>query len=178
MHRPAVCTVRIAPEIIMTRSDRARLEGLLREHEPIRSWKAVAFLVGEMARARLVDDDEIGPTVVTIHSRVAFREDSDGDAMVATLTLPGERGLYQDAMSVLTASGAALLGLSEGQSITFVAPDGRKRTIAVDKVLYQPQAARAREGYRGRRSAGRVDDCNRRAIQAYRRRGSGPAAQH
>jgi hypothetical protein len=116
--------------------------------------------------------------VVTIHSRVAFREDGHGDTTVATLTLPGERGLYQDAMSVLTPTGAALLGLSEGQSITFMAPDGHKKTIAVDKVLYQPQAARARDGLRRRRSDSEPSERNRRAVQTYRRRGIGPAAQH
>ncbi|TXL72681.1 hypothetical protein FHP25_24315 [Vineibacter terrae] len=144
MIHAAVRTADIAPEIIMTERDHARLDNLLREHASIRSWKAVVFLTGEMKRARIIADDEIDETVVTLHTRVAFLDDYSDEPTIVTLTLPGERGLYVDAISVLTPPGAALLGLSEGQSITYAAPDGGVKTITVTKVLFQPQAVRTR----------------------------------
>ncbi len=151
MIHAAVRTADIAPAIIMTERDHARLENLLREHASIRSWKAVVFLIGEMKRARIIADDEIDETVVTIHARVAFLDDYGDEPTIVTLTLPGERDLYVDAISVLTPPGAALLGLSEGQSITYAAPDGGVKTITITKVLFQPQAVRTRavRGLRG-----------------------------
>lgn len=151
MNRAMLRGVGALPEITMTRRDHSRLESLLREHAPIRSWKAVAFLIEEMDRAKILADDQIEPTVVTIHARVAFREDGRDDTMVASLTLPGERDLYPDAMSILTPTGAALIGLSEGQSIGFTAADGRAKTVTVAKVLYQPQAVRPRARHVARR---------------------------
>ncbi|MCC7049880.1 MAG: GreA/GreB family elongation factor [Alphaproteobacteria bacterium] len=130
------------PDIKITKRDIARLERLLQEHSPIRSWKAVAFLTGEMDRATIIADEEADPTLVTIGARAAFRDDDRNETNVATLTLPGTRALYADAISILTPVGAALIGLSVGQSMTYAAPDGRVKTITVTSVLHQPQAAR------------------------------------
>lgn len=130
------------PDIKITSRDLARLESLLQEHAPIRSWKAVAFLTGEMKRATIIADDEAEPTRVTIGTRVAFREDDRNETTVVTLTLPGARDLYPDAISILTPAGAALIGLSVGQSIPYAAPDGRVKTITVTKVLNQPEVTR------------------------------------
>jgi regulator of nucleoside diphosphate kinase len=140
MHRTFQRGVNASTDIILTRGDHARLEKLLREHAPIRSWKAVAFLIEKMEAATIVDDEEIEPIVVTMNARVAFREDDNNDTTIATLTLPGAGGLYPDALSVLTPIGAALIGLAEGQSSVCKTPEGLPRTITVVDVLYQPQA--------------------------------------
>jgi regulator of nucleoside diphosphate kinase len=128
-----------APNIKITKRDMNRLESLLHDHAAIRSWKAVAFLVGELDRATVVADEEIEPTVVTIGARVAFRQDGRDETTVVTLALPGMRDLYPDAISILTPVGAALIGLSVGQSIAFAGPDGRGHRLTVTALLHQPQ---------------------------------------
>jgi regulator of nucleoside diphosphate kinase len=92
-------------------------------------------------RASVVSDDEIASDVVTMRSRVTFR-DCDEAPETVTLVYPGELHLYEDALSVLTPLGAALLGLSKGQSISFPKPQGGMRTITIRDVASQPEAAR------------------------------------
>jgi regulator of nucleoside diphosphate kinase len=130
------------PEIQITRANRQLLNQILADHAPIRSWRAVEFLVRELTRATIVDDDIAPADVVTMRSRVSFREEGGSAAEMVTLTYPGESGLYEDAMSVLTPLGAALLGLSKGQSISDPKPDGGMRTITIIEIRYQPEAAR------------------------------------
>jgi regulator of nucleoside diphosphate kinase len=131
-----------APEIQITRSNRQQLDQLLADHAPIRSWRAVEFLVRELMRAAVVDDVETPDDVVTMRSRVSFREEGCEAIETVTLVYPGESDMYEDAISVLTPLGAALLGLSEGQSISYPRPHGGMKTITVIALLYQPEAQR------------------------------------
>lgn len=139
------------PEIRITKADRSRLELLLATHNGIWSWRAVEFLVRELRRSTVVRDREIPADTVTMRSRVEFGVQDDPIPQVATLVYPGERDLYDDAMSVLTPVGAALIGLSEGQAISYPAPDGSPKTIKVLRILYQPEASRRADKATSRR---------------------------
>jgi regulator of nucleoside diphosphate kinase len=133
-----------APRILITKSDRQQLDQLLSDHAPIRSWRAVELLVRELLRANIVEDDLIPDNVVTMRSQVSFREDGNERIKTVTLAYPGESSMYDDAASVVTLVGASLLGLSEGQSISYPRPNAGMGTITVVKVIYQPEAARRR----------------------------------
>jgi regulator of nucleoside diphosphate kinase len=133
--------IKSLPEIKVTKADRGKLDTMLAHHSPIRSWKAVEILVRELLRAEIVDEHEVPAQVVRMGSRVEFREAGDELSIVATLVYPGDSGLYDDAVSVLTPIGAILLGLSEGQSMPYSGPDGKPKTISVMKVLRQQAAA-------------------------------------
>ncbi len=127
------------PDIKVTKWDLGRLQHLLGIHATTWSWKAVEFLVRELMRAHIVDEKDVPNDIVTMRSRVAFRVgDSDLD-QVATLAYPGDRDYYDDALSVLTPVGAALIGVSEGQSIAYPAPDGRLASLRVVKIMSQPE---------------------------------------
>ena len=130
------------PEIQITMDNRQRLNQLLADHAPIRSWRAVEFLIRELRRASVVADEEISGDVVTMRSRVRFQEAGNSAPETVTLVYPGESHLYEDALSILTPLGAALLGLSEGQTISYPRPQGGLRAIRVTEVLEQPEAAR------------------------------------
>jgi regulator of nucleoside diphosphate kinase len=129
------------PEIKVTKADLGKLDVMLAHRSPIRSWKAVEILVRELLRAKIVGEHQIPVDVVTMGSRVEFREAGNELSTVATLVYPGDSGSYDDAVSVLTPIGALLLGLSEGQSMPYSGPDGKLKSISVMKVLHQPEAA-------------------------------------
>ena len=142
MSYSASTIIESAPEIQITRGNRQQLDQLLADHAPVRSWRAVEFLVRELMRAEVVDDAEAPDDVVTMRSRVSFREEGCETVETVTLVYPGESAMYDDAISVLTPLGAALLGLSEGQSISYPRPHGGMKTITVITLLYQPEAQR------------------------------------
>lgn len=129
------------PEIQLTRRDFARLDQLTATPASGEASRAVEFLVRELSRARVVETDRIGPNVVTMHSEVLFRDEEAGRERAVTLVYPREHAGLDGALSVLTPLGAALIGLSEGQSVSFDTIDGAPRRVTVVKVLKQPEAS-------------------------------------
>lgn len=128
------------PAIVVTKRDFGKLNNVIGDYAPIISWDAVRFLLGELARARVVDNEHIPPTNVTMGSQVEIRERHTGETRLATLTYPAEQRLYRDAVSVLTPLGAALLGLPKEQSIQYIDSDGKEMMVEVLQILHQPEA--------------------------------------
>lgn len=128
------------PEIQLTRRDFGRLDQLTATQGSPESHRVIDFLVRELSRARVVDAEEIGSDVVTMYSEVRFRDEESGRERVVTLVFPREHAVHDGALSVLTPLGAALIGLREGQSITFETLDGRTRRVTVLRVLSQPDS--------------------------------------
>jgi regulator of nucleoside diphosphate kinase len=123
------------PDIALTRRDLGRLDTLLGSEVLARIGKVGAFLLDEITRARILADRESPPTLVTMGAIVRFRDDDSGRTLVARLVYPREVMADQHHVSVLTPVGAALLGLSEGQSIDYETIDGRLKTLTVLKVV-------------------------------------------
>jgi regulator of nucleoside diphosphate kinase len=142
MNHPPSLQADSAPDIKITRGNLRRLDSLLASHAGEWSWRAVEYLARELMRSTVVDDREIPANTVTMRSRVEFRAEGIGVRQVATLVYPGESGLYDDAISILTPVGAALIGLAEGQSISYAMRGGKPATISVTQMLYQPEASR------------------------------------
>lgn len=128
------------PEIRVTESDLNNLKHLLSIHGTRWSWRAVEFLVRELMRAEILDDGTVPANVVTMGSRVEYREQGQSSSQVVTLSYPGEREFFDDAISILTPVGAALLGLAAGQSICYAGPDGHPVTVKILRVMSQPEA--------------------------------------
>lgn len=127
------------PAITIARSEHARLSNLadmLTERDP----HVADQLAAELDRARIVEDAQMAPGVIRIGSIAQFH--LNGEALqTAELVLPKDADISSQRVSVLTPVGAALLGLSAGQSIEWVARDGRVRHISVAAV--QDRAADA-----------------------------------
>lgn len=98
---------------------------------------AAAMLANELIRATVVTPRAIPPSVATMHSRLEFRDDVTWNVRCVTLVYPDEDDGEADRMSVLSPEGAALIGLSEGRSITWRTPKGW-RSLTLLRVLYQP----------------------------------------
>ena len=121
------------PSIHITGRDFGRLDVLLANLAARAKTPVLTFLQNELDRARLVDESAMATPFVRIGSRVLFKDES-GKSYCLTLSLPGESWDGSDAISVLTPVGAALLGLSQGQSIAYETPDCRIKTITVLEV--------------------------------------------
>lgn len=128
------------PPICLTTRDFAQLDRLLRTYARTHPCRAAEILKTELARAKIVETADIAPNVVRMHSQVRLRDEHSDRDRVVTLVYPAERGSTRDALSILTSLGAALIGLSQGQEITFTGPDGRTRHVLVVKVLGQIDA--------------------------------------
>jgi regulator of nucleoside diphosphate kinase len=103
------------------------------------SAQAAQFLAMEIERARLIEPEAAGSELVTMDARVRFRDDVTGQERTVTLVYPGEADIAAGRLSVLTPVGAALIGLSTGQSIV---ADGcsRRRSNAQEICVSGAQA--------------------------------------
>lgn len=120
------------PAITMTRSDRERLWRLAESHVA-KSPDVGDVLMAELERARVVEDARIPADVVRMGSTLRFTSDLGEDRRV-TLVFPGEADIAEGKISILTPIGAALIGLSQGQSIDWTARDGRVHRLTVETV--------------------------------------------
>jgi regulator of nucleoside diphosphate kinase len=127
------------PDIQLTRRDFSRLDLLTAAPAGGGSRRVVDFLVDELSRAHVVDADRIAPNIVTMHSEVVFRDEESGRERTVTLVYPNEHAAHDAALSVLTPLGAALVGLAEGQTMSFETSDGTARHVTIVKVLSQPK---------------------------------------
>lgn len=120
------------PPITITRSDQDRLL-LLSETLATRNPAVADQLLAELDRARVVSDERIGDNVVRMGSSLRFTTDAGEDHSV-TLVFPGEADIAAGKISIFTPIGAALIGLTAGQSIDWPARDGRTHRLTVESV--------------------------------------------
>jgi len=130
---PAVARNRSVPNIVVSDSDCDRLTDLATASLE-RLPDVAEELLSEMERARVVSEDEVPADVVRMGSTVTFRSD-DGHERTLTLVYPADESLDAHRLSVMTPVGAALIGLSEGQPISWTARDGREHRLTVTKVV-------------------------------------------
>ncbi|WP_218042872.1 nucleoside diphosphate kinase regulator [Steroidobacter gossypii] len=90
----------------------------------------VDFLAQELNRAEVVADDQC-PNIVRVGSLVAYRDGANDRYRTVRLVWPLEADVNRNRISVLSPVGAALLGMSPGQSITWPRPVGEPRTLTV-----------------------------------------------
>jgi regulator of nucleoside diphosphate kinase len=124
------------PAIMISDTDYDRLVSLAAAAED-RVPDVASVLQSEMARASVVAADDLPGDVVRMGSTAVIV--ADGQQRRVTLVYPGEADFAQGKVSILTPIGAALIGLSPGQSIAWTARDGRQHRLTVLSVV-QPDA--------------------------------------
>ena len=120
------------PAIKITRTDYERLTRLAESHMA-RNLEVAEQLLVELDRAHVVADAVIADDVVRMGSSLRFKTDT-GEERDVTLVFPGEADIAEGKISILTPIGAALIGLSAGQSIDWTARDGRAHRLTVMSV--------------------------------------------
>lgn len=131
------------PSIIISDADENRLTALANSAMQFgRSHEAARLLLTEMERAQVVSSRSVPADVVRMQSMVKFEVDGASPRRVQ-LVYPGEANIDQDKISVLTPIGAALIGLSRGQSMVLTGYDGRPHRITVLAVAPAPTRAAA-----------------------------------
>ncbi|MEW9835110.1 nucleoside-diphosphate kinase [Mesorhizobium marinum] len=103
------------------------------------------ILKKKLETALVVFRDDVPENVATLSSRVTFTVDgSEADTRILSHdAMSSSVGTFQP---ISTARGLALLGMAEGEDFHLVDRNGREERIVLEKVQYQPEAARrARE---------------------------------
>ncbi len=117
------------PAITLSVSDFARLQNVVAGAMSA-SPDIASFLQRELDRATVVPQDRT-PSAVKMGSLVRFRDDFSGRIRQVRLVYPAQADPQSGSISVLTPVGAALIGLSAGQTMGWRDHKGRKKTLTV-----------------------------------------------
>ncbi|MFV0276745.1 MAG: nucleoside diphosphate kinase regulator [Parahaliea sp.] len=127
------------PTITVSSLDVERLERLLANLD-VTALPGLAALQEELDRADVVEPAEMPANVVSMNSKVRFQEQPSGREFCLTLVYP-DKVSGGDTISVLAPVGSALLGLSEGDEITWPRPGGGSLQVRILEVVFQPERA-------------------------------------
>lgn len=119
----------LSPDIVLGASDHRQL--LVLAMAGIGHSAEIADdLLYELERARVVPDNDLPGDTVGMGAKVRYRT-WDGVEREVTLVYPARANIAEGRISVLTPVGTALLGLTAGQSISWMTRDGRRQTLTV-----------------------------------------------
>jgi regulator of nucleoside diphosphate kinase len=128
--------------IYITKRDQERLTRLIeftRERDDDANRKYLDSLEEELAKADVVQQQDIPPDVITMRSTVRLKDLDTGQEMIYGLVFPTEANYDDGKISVLAPIGTAMLGYRLGDVIEWKVPSGLRR-LKVEKVLYQPES--------------------------------------
>jgi regulator of nucleoside diphosphate kinase len=117
------------PQIHVTEADfeiLSNLAGTLDDRTP-----GGRVLAGELARAVIVEPGETALPFARIGSSLRYEDLNSGQVREVRLSLPRDASIDQGRISVVTPVGAALIGLSAGESFHWTDSDGRSRGVRV-----------------------------------------------
>ena len=117
------------PQLTINAADYDRLAALAEAAE-IRSPVIAKELLHELDRAVVVPTGLPADTV-GMRSKVTFRDEQTGHVHHVKLVYPNEADIADARISVLTPVGAALIGLSKGQAMTWETRTGERRRLKV-----------------------------------------------
>ena len=92
------------------------------------------YLREELERAHVLPAEKLRPDIVSLGSQVEFRDEQTRKIQEIILVYPFDADITCRRVSVLTPIGAALLGLSVNQTISFRTRTGERRELTVLKV--------------------------------------------
>jgi regulator of nucleoside diphosphate kinase len=131
MHRERILEMR--PPIAIDASHFARLSALSSlMSAPM--MDVCEYLREELDRAHVLPAEKLRPDIVSLGSQVEFRDEQTGKSQEIILVYPLDADIARRRVSVLTPVGAALLGLSVNQRISFRTRTGERRELKVLKV--------------------------------------------
>lgn len=125
------------PGITISSQDLHRLETML-EHQS-HLTPTMQHLEDELARAEVVEPQDIPANVVTMNAKVLITIAPSTEPTEIHLVYPHDFRGDKGQVNVLAPIGAAILGLTEGQDIEWPQPDGHLMKVKIEKVLYQPE---------------------------------------
>jgi regulator of nucleoside diphosphate kinase len=131
MHRDGIAEMR--PPIAIDADHFARLSALSSlTSGPM--TEVCEYLREELDRAHVLPVEKLRPDIVSLGSKVEFRDEQTGKIQEVILVYPHDADIARRRVSVLTPVGAALLGLSVNQTISFRTRTVERRELTVLKV--------------------------------------------
>jgi regulator of nucleoside diphosphate kinase len=127
--------------ITLIEEDFTKLRALVAQHVTTKDAEAAERLEAEVERARVVQAGDAPRDLVRMNSRVEFKDERTGKNRIVQLVYPGDADASAGRVSVLAPIGAALLGLSVGESIEWPLPNGTTAMVRIVGVEHAEESS-------------------------------------
>lgn len=121
-------------KIVVSRRDYTKLNSIIGNQGDL--YKKLA---DELKNALIVEPDKMPADIITMNSKVRFRDVEESEDFVFSLVYPEDADTSKGKLSILAPVGTALLGYKVGDEVSWEVPAGSK-TFVVEEILYQPEA--------------------------------------
>lgn len=128
------------PNIVISKIDLERLEKLV-DNLTLEQCPNLDELIDELNRAQVLEPNDMPGNVVTMNSSVRFKVLSTQKEFSMHLVYPKDMQGSSNTISILAPIGSALIGLQEGDKISWPKPGGGNIDVEIIKVDYQPESA-------------------------------------
>ena len=130
--------------IIMTAADHTELSSAIAAVGKLsaRGHGEMKALQEELARAEIVEPNDLPIDVITMNSRAELLDLDSKERMELALVFPVDANIEEGKISVLAPLGTAMLGYRVGDEFEWIVPYGLRR-LKVTAVRFQPEAALA-----------------------------------
>lgn len=126
-------SIKTRPKIRLIDSEAERLEDLAVRAAAV-TPDVSRLLLAEIDRAEIHTRRTIPRNVVTMNAQVDYLDEASGQKRSIQLVFPNDADMDGGRVSILTPAAAGLIGLAEGQAISWPARDGKERRLVVVKV--------------------------------------------
>lgn len=128
------------PKIIITRTDRQRLEHLLASAftHAIEIRPHLEALRSALQNAEIIGSEEIPDSVITMNSTIGLYDIDYDVTDTYTLVFPQEADILENKVSVLSPMGTAILGYRVGDVVTWRNSSGTRK-LRLMELVYQPE---------------------------------------
>src|SRR3546814_3166469 len=96
------------------------------------------MLLAEIDRAEIHTAETLPANTAAMNSHVTFVDEGSGSRREVQLVYPENADIANGRISILTPVGAGLIGLSEGQTLTWPDRDGHDRRLRIEQVRPPP----------------------------------------
>lgn len=124
-------------KIYLTQFDLDRLTKLLNKKSPHDDYDKA--LVAELSKAEIVDSQSIPSNVITMNSRVKFK-DEHGENLDYWIVFPEDADISKNKISILSPIGCSLIGCKTGDTVNLPTPGGQRK-LTIEEIVYQPEKA-------------------------------------
>ncbi|MEH6660815.1 MAG: nucleoside diphosphate kinase regulator [Parasphingorhabdus sp.] len=107
--------------------------------------KVAELLYEELARAQFHSAETIPADIVTMNSKVEFIDERSGSRRVLELVYPRDADIEKGRISIFTPTGAGLIGMVAGETISWPDRSGAERILRIVSVT-PPETAEAAAG--------------------------------
>ena len=126
---------------LVTELDAARIREMAAHVGAARSDELDDLIDMVANEAQIVPGPRVPADVVTVNSKLTFRDELTGSLHTVTVVYPQDFSIADRRISVLSPVGRALLGRKVGSSVPIALPGGLTRRITILEIHYQPEAA-------------------------------------